>query len=82
MEMCERLTTAKLKLIIAHMKICRYVNKENQVHIGLAKDDNTLIDLTAAEVESITSIMENDTPEKFLSDLTIPLKAFFKDFNI
>ena len=51
------------------MKICRYVNADNQVHIGLAKDDKTLLDLTAAEVESITSIMENDDPEKFLSDL-------------
>ena len=67
--MCERLTTAKLKLIIAHMKICRYVNAENQVHIGLSKDDNMLLDLTAAEVESITAIMENDTPKEFLSKL-------------
>ena len=51
------------------MKICRYVNADNQVHIGLAKDDNTLIDLTSAEVESITSIMENEAPKKFLLDL-------------
>ena len=51
------------------MKICRYVNADNQVHIGLAKDDNTLIDLTSAEVESITSIMENEVPKKFLLDL-------------
>ena len=51
------------------MKICRYINADNQVHIGLAKDDNTLIDLTSAEVESITSIMENEVPKKFLLDL-------------
>ena len=51
------------------MRICRYVNTDNQVHIGLAKDDNTLLNLTTAEVESITSIMENEAPEKFLSSL-------------
>ena len=67
--MSERLTLAILKYTIRCMKICRYINSENQVHIGLAKDENTLFDLTSAEVESITSIMENEAPKNFLSDL-------------
>ena len=41
------------------VRICRYMTADNQVRVGLAKGDDAIIDLTAAGVESITSILES-----------------------
>lgn len=52
------------------VKICRYMTADNQVCIGLAKGDNALLDLTAAGVESITSVLESADPKQRLADLS------------
>ena len=41
------------------MKICRYLTADNQVRIGLAKGDNTLLDLSPAGIESMTALLES-----------------------
>ncbi|MBI3417859.1 MAG: fumarylacetoacetate hydrolase family protein [Verrucomicrobia bacterium] len=41
-------------------KLCRFQNAARQIRIGLAPDDHTLLDLTAAGVESLSSLLEND----------------------
>ena len=43
---------------------------DNQVRIGLAKGDDALLDLTAAGVESITSILESTDPKQHLTNLS------------
>ena len=43
---------------------------DNQVCIGLAKGDDALLDLTAAGVESITSVLESADPKQRLADLS------------
>ena len=55
---------------IAAVRICRYMTEDNQVRIGLAKGDDALIDLTAAGVQSITSILESTDPKQHLTNLS------------
>ena len=55
---------------IAAVRICRYMTPDNQVRIGLAKGDDALLDLTAAGVESITSILESTDPKQHLTNLS------------
>lgn len=52
------------------VRICRYMTADNQVCIGLAKGDDALLDLTAAGVESITSVLESADPKQRLADLS------------
>jgi len=66
------------------MKLCRFKNVEGEVRVGLAIDDDTIADLTAGGVESITSLLEDvggvqricdlakqDFPKVMLADVTL-----------
>lgn len=55
---------------LRRVKICRYLTTDNQVRIGLAKGGDALLDLTAAGVESITSVLESADPKQRLADLS------------
>ena len=52
------------------VKICRYLTADNQVRIGLAKGEDTLLDLTPAGIESITALLESGDAAQRLSDLS------------
>ena len=66
------------------MKLCRFKNAEGEVRVGLAIDDDTIANLSAAGVESITSLLEDadgiqhirdlaeqDLPKLTLADVTL-----------
>jgi 2-dehydro-3-deoxy-D-arabinonate dehydratase len=44
------------------MKICRFKNKTDEVRIGLAADDSTLLDLTTAGITQLSSLLESENP--------------------
>jgi 2-dehydro-3-deoxy-D-arabinonate dehydratase len=54
---------------LRRMKICRYLTANNQVRIGLAKGDNTLLDLSPAGIESITALLESGDAAQRLTGL-------------
>ena len=54
---------------LRRMKICRYLTADNQVRIGLAKGDNTLLDLSPAGIESITALLESGDVAQHLTGL-------------
>ena len=66
----QRLTALGQAHTMPRVRICRYMTADNQVCIGLAKGDDALVDLTAAGVESITSILESADPKQRLADLS------------
>ena len=51
------------------MKLCRFKDSRGAVHVGLAIDEGTMVDLTAGGVESITSVLEDTGGMQRLSDL-------------
>ena len=51
------------------MKLCRFKNAEGEVRGGLAVDESTIADLSAADVESITSLLEDINSTQRISDL-------------
>ena len=51
------------------MKICRYLTADNEVRIGLAKGDDTLLDLSPTGITSITALLESSDAAKRLADL-------------
>ena len=66
----QRLTALGQAHTMARVRICRYMTADNHVCIGLAKGDDALVDLTAAGVESITSVLESANPKQRLADLS------------
>src|ERR1039457_686620 len=44
------------------MKICRFKNKTDAVHIGLVADDSTLLDLTSAGITQLFPLLESENP--------------------
>ena len=66
----QRLTALGPAHTMPRVRICRYMTADNQVCIGLAKGDDALLDLTAAGVESITSVLESADPKQRLADLS------------
>jgi 2-dehydro-3-deoxy-D-arabinonate dehydratase len=44
------------------MKICRFKNKTDEVHVGLAADDATLLDLAPAGVTELFPLLEHEKP--------------------
>ena len=44
------------------MKICRFKNKTDEVHIGLVADDSTLLDLTSAGITQLSALLESENP--------------------
>lgn len=51
------------------VKICRYLTASNEVHIGLAKSGDALLDLSPAGIESITALLESGDAAKRLAGL-------------
>lgn len=51
------------------MKLCRFKNAEGEVRVGLAVDESTIADLSAAGVESITSLLEDTDGTQRVRDL-------------
>jgi 2-dehydro-3-deoxy-D-arabinonate dehydratase len=51
------------------MKLCRFKNAEGEVRVGLAVDESTIADLSAAGVESITSLLEDANVTQQISEL-------------
>lgn len=53
------------------MKLCRFQNSAQQIRIGVATDEQTLLDLTAVGLAQMTPLLEAETPaaelEKWLS---------------
>ena len=67
---------------LRRVKICRYLTASNEVHIGLAKGGDALLDLSPAGIESITALLESgdaaqrlaglgELPETPLADVTL-----------
>jgi 2-dehydro-3-deoxy-D-arabinonate dehydratase len=44
------------------MKICRFKNKTDEVHIGLVADNSTLLDLTTAGITQLSALLESENP--------------------
>jgi 2-dehydro-3-deoxy-D-arabinonate dehydratase len=44
------------------MKVCRFKNKANEVHVGLVADDTTLLDLDPAGIGELQTLLESDDP--------------------
>ena len=63
------LTSVSQAHTLRRMKICRYLTADNQVRIGLAKGDNTLLDLSPAGIDSITALLESGDAAKRLAGL-------------
>jgi len=51
------------------MKLCRFKHAEGETRVGLAVDDESIADLTAAGVESITELLEDADKVHRISDL-------------
>jgi 2-dehydro-3-deoxy-D-arabinonate dehydratase len=54
---------------LRRVKICRYLTADNEVRIGLAKGDDTLLDLSPTGITSITALLESSDAAKRLADL-------------
>jgi 2-dehydro-3-deoxy-D-arabinonate dehydratase len=52
------------------MKLCRFKEASGTVHVGLALDEDTVADLSAGGVESITSLLEDANRAQCISVLT------------
>ncbi|HJN82877.1 MAG TPA: hypothetical protein QF478_08850, partial [Verrucomicrobiota bacterium] len=73
---------AQAHTIPPRMRICRFLSADDQVRIGLAKGDDALLDLSPADIESITALLEGgdaaqrlanlgELPETPLADVTL-----------
>ena len=51
------------------MKICRFSTIPHQVRLGMAMDEQYLVDLTAAGVESLSDLLESDDPPRVLGEI-------------
>jgi 2-dehydro-3-deoxy-D-arabinonate dehydratase len=51
------------------MEICRFKNKTDEVRIGLAADNSTLLDLTTAGITQLSSLLESENPVAQLNRL-------------
>ena len=51
------------------MKICRFSTTPHQVRLGMALDEQYLVDLSAAGVESLSALLESDDPPRLLSGI-------------
>jgi 2-dehydro-3-deoxy-D-arabinonate dehydratase len=52
------------------MKICRFKNKTDEIHVGLVADDFTLLDLAPAGITELFPLLENENPVAQLYQLT------------
>jgi len=44
------------------MKLCRFKNKQGQIHAGLVTDDSTLLDLAPVGITQLQPLLESDNP--------------------
>src|SRR6266481_983094 len=51
------------------MKLCRFLNRQQQMRVGLVIEDAALIDLTVAGVGAMTSLLESEEPAQQLTEL-------------
>lgn len=51
------------------MKLCRFKQRTDVVRVGLVKDENTILDLSAAGVQSLFEILEDDDPVGFVAKI-------------
>jgi len=51
------------------MKLCRFESAEGQVRVGLMLDGVTLLDLTAAGIPRLETVLEQHDPRRFLEKL-------------
>ncbi|MBI4658398.1 MAG: fumarylacetoacetate hydrolase family protein [Verrucomicrobia bacterium] len=51
------------------MRLCRFQNSRNEVRIGLVRDDQTILDLTALGIERLSALLESEEPVRLLEDL-------------
>ncbi len=52
------------------MKLCRFATSEGQVRIGLMRDGVTVVDLTAAGVDRLETVLEQLDPRRFLEKIS------------
>src|SRR2546427_8745813 len=52
------------------MKLCRFENAEGQIRVGLMLDGVTVVDLTAAGIERLETVLEQHDPHRFLERLS------------
>src|SRR5882762_2530514 len=52
------------------IRICRFKNTRDEVRVGLAADDSTLLDLTPAGIEQLHPVLESDDPVAQLNQIT------------
>jgi 2-dehydro-3-deoxy-D-arabinonate dehydratase len=52
------------------MKICRFQHKTDEIRIGLAADDSTLLDLTPAGITQAFPLLESENPVAQLNQFT------------
>jgi 2-dehydro-3-deoxy-D-arabinonate dehydratase len=50
------------------MKLCRFLNRQQQMRIGLVLEDAALIDLTAAGIGTMTPLLESEEPVRQLTE--------------
>jgi 2-dehydro-3-deoxy-D-arabinonate dehydratase len=51
------------------MNLCRFKDKQNNIRIGLATNNSTLVDLTAAGITQMQSLLESDDPVAQLNQI-------------
>jgi 2-dehydro-3-deoxy-D-arabinonate dehydratase len=51
------------------MKICRFKDNRDQVHIGLAADESTMLDLAAAGIQQLQPLLEHEDLTAWLTRL-------------
>jgi len=52
------------------MKLCRFANAEGQIRVGLMVDGMSMVDLTAAGVDRLETVLEQHDPRRFLEKLS------------
>ena len=52
------------------MKLCRFATAEGQSRVGLVRDGTTVVDLTAAGVDRLETVLEQHDPRRFLERLS------------
>jgi len=52
------------------MRVCRFLDAAGKVRVGLIGDDSNVVDLSAAGLESLTSLIESDDPLAALRKFT------------
>lgn len=53
------------------MKLCRFQDSDNQVHIGLARADNSVASLTPAGIVELTPLLEQDDMVQTLREIVV-----------